>query len=61
MLVEKNYLFHYVLFRCLWDNRRRDPRRCIAHLRRSIELYSGFALPHLYLGFYIWNEKSDVT
>ncbi|OQV18487.1 putative Tetratricopeptide repeat protein 37 [Hypsibius exemplaris] len=59
LLEEKNHLIHYALFRCLWDLRRRDPRRCIYHLQRSIDIYPDFALPHLYLGFYIWRENSD--
>ncbi|GAV07564.1 hypothetical protein RvY_17386-2 [Ramazzottius varieornatus] len=56
---EKNYILHYVFFRSLWDTERRDPRRCIAHLLRSIELYPNFAINHIFLAFWKWKGEDD--
>ncbi|XP_055341469.1 SKI3 subunit of superkiller complex protein-like [Paramacrobiotus metropolitanus] len=57
---EDNYLFHYYLFRCLWDAGQRDPRRCLKHLKRALQLYPDFAVAHMYLGLWTWLQDRDI-
>lgn len=59
MMMEENHLFHYTLFRSFWDSRRRDPRRCLKHLQRCIELCPGFGVAQVYMALWKWRVEQD--